>query len=122
MRAFPEPATSQQMQHTKPREIRSNRDIQYLRMSKIEKALIKCDDGICSLVAWWETPQHGRSTELDYLVEPQADRTEVAQTGPLELTAPMYIAPMHGAERSAPLQGTAEAVSRALACLTARLL
>ena len=91
-------------------------------MSQIEKALIKCDDVICSLVAWWETPQHGRSTELDYLVEPQADQTEIAQTGPLELTAPMYIAPMYGAERSAPLQEIAEAVSRALACLTDRLI
>ena len=34
----------------------------------------------------------------------------------------MYTAPMNGAERSAPLQEIAEAVSRALACLTDRLI
>ena len=86
-------------------------------------ALIKCDDGVRSLIARWETPQHERSTELDHLVKPQADRMEIAQPAPLEMTAPMYTAPMYGrAERSAPLQEIAETVSRALACLTDRLI
>ena len=96
--------------------------MQNLRMSKIEKALIKCGDGVRSLIARWETPQHGRTTELDHLMELQADRTEIAQTGPPEVAAPLYTAPLcGGAGRSAPLQDIAETVSRALACLTDRL-
>ena len=47
-------------------------------MGEIEKALIRCGAGVRSLIAWWETPQHGRSTELDHLVEPQAGRKEIA--------------------------------------------
>ena len=91
-------------------------------MSKLEKVLVKCDDGVRSLIARWETPQHARSTELDHLMDPQADRTEIAQTGPPELTAPMYTGPTYGAERSAPLQEIAETVSRALTCMTDRLI
>ena len=26
---------------------------------KIEKALVKCDDGVRSSIAWWETPDDG---------------------------------------------------------------
>ena len=61
-------------------------------MSKIKKALIKCDDGVRSSIARWETPQHGRTTELDHPMELQADRTEIAQTGPPEVAAPLYTA------------------------------
>ena len=92
-------------------------------MSKIKKALIKCDDGVRSSIARWETPQHGRTTELDHPMELQADRTEIAQTGPPEVAAPLYTAPLlRGAVRSAPLQEIAKTVSRALACLTDRLI
>ena len=91
-------------------------------MSKIKKALIKYDDGVRSSVARWETPQYGRTTELDHPMELQADRTEIAQTGHPEVAAPLYIAPLCGAERSAPLQEIAETVRRALACLTDRLI
>ena len=55
-------------------------------------------------------------------MELQADRTEIAQTGPPEVAAPLYTAPLRGAVRSAPLQEIAETVSRALTCLTDRLI
>ena len=31
----------------------------------MKRRIIKCDDGVRSFVALWETPQHGRTTELD---------------------------------------------------------
>ena len=91
-------------------------------MSKLAKTLIKCDDGVHPPIARWESPQHGRTTELDHPMELQADRTEIAQTGPPEVAAPLYAAPLRGAVCSAPLQESAKTVSRALACLTDRLI
>ena len=41
-------------------------------MSKLAKALIKCDDGVRSSMARWESPQHEKTTELDHLMELQA--------------------------------------------------
>ena len=51
-------------------------------------------------------------------MELQADRTEIARTGPPEMAEPLCAAHLRGAVRSAPLQEIAEAVvSRALAYL-----
>ena len=91
-------------------------------MSKLDKSLIKCDDGVRSSIARWESPQRERATELDHSRELQPDRTEIAQTGPPEMAAPLYAAPLRGAVRSAPLQEIAETVSRALTCLKDRLI
>ena len=85
-------------------------------MDNFDNPLISCGAGVCSLIAGWETPQHKRSTELDRLVEPQADRAEIARTGSPELTAPMY-----GVAGREALQEIAGKVSHALACLTDRL-
>ena len=91
-------------------------------MSKSEAALIKCDDGVRSPMARWESPQHERTTALDHSMELQADRTEIAPTGPSEVAEPLCAAPVRGDVRCAPLQEIAETVSRALAYLTERLL
>ena len=91
-------------------------------MSKLVKTLIECDDGVRSSIARWESLQHGRTTELDHPMELQADRTEIARTGPPEVAAPLYTAPLRGAVRSAHLQEIAETVSCALAYLTDRLI
>ena len=55
-------------------------------------------------------------------MELQADRTEIAQTGPQEVAAPLHTAPLREAVRSAPLQEIAKTVSRAFAGLADRLI
>ena len=91
-------------------------------MSKQESAHIKYDNGVRSPMARWESPQHERTTALDHSMELQADRTEIAPTGPSEVAEPLCAAPVRGDVRCAPLQEIAETVSRALAHLTDRLL
>ena len=68
-----------------------------------------------------EPPRHERTTALDNSMEPLADRTEIAPTGPSEVAKPLRAAPVRGAARCAPLQEIAETVNRALAYLTDRL-
>ena len=91
-------------------------------MSKLDSAHIKCDDGVRSPMARWESPQHERTTALDHSMELQADRTEIAPTGPSEVAEPLCAAHLRCAVRCAPLQEIAETVSRALAYLTDRLI
>ena len=91
-------------------------------MSKPACAHIKYDNGVRSPMARWEPPQHERTTALDHSMELQADRTEIAPTGPSEVAEPLCAAPVRGAVRCAPLQEIAETVSRALAYLTDRLI
>ena len=55
-------------------------------------------------------------------MELQADRTEVASTGPSEVAEPLCAASLRCAVRCASLQEIAETVSRALAYLTDRLI
>ena len=73
-------------------------------------------------MARWESPQHERTTALDHLIELQADRTEIAPTGPSEVAEPLCAESLRCAVRCAPLQEIAESVSRALAYLTDRLI
>ena len=55
-------------------------------------------------------------------MELQADRTEIAPTGPPEVAEPLCAVSLREAVRSAPLQEIAETVSRALAYLIDRLI
>ena len=73
-------------------------------------------------MARWEPSQHERTTALDHSMELQADRTEIAPTGPPEVAEPLCAAHLRCAVRCAPLQEIAETVSRALAYLTDRLI
>ena len=91
-------------------------------MSKLDCAHIKCENGARSPMARWESPQHERTTALDHSMELQADRTEIAPTGPSEVAEPLCAAPVRAAARCAPLQEIAETVNRALAYLTDRLI
>ena len=79
-------------------------------MSKLDKAHIKCDDGVRSPMARLESPQHERTTALDHSCRP----SEVAEL--------LCAAHLRCAVRCAPLQEIAETVSRALAYLTDRLI
>ena len=91
-------------------------------MSKLDCAHIKCENGARSPMARWESPQHERTTALDHSMELQADRTEIAPTGPSEVAEPLCAAHLRCAVHHAPLQEIAETVSRALAYLTDRLI
>ena len=73
-------------------------------------------------MARWKPPQHERTTALGHSMELQADRTEIAPTGPSEVAEPLCAALLRCAVCCAPLQETAEMVSRALAYLTDRLI
>ena len=86
-------------------------------MSKLDKAHIKYENGARSPMARWEPPRHERTTALDHSMELQADRTEIAPTGPSEVAEPLCAAHLRCAVRCAPLQEIAETVSRALAYL-----
>ena len=69
-----------------------------------------------------ESPQHEKPTALDRSMELQADRTEIAPTGPPEMAEHLCAAPLRGAVRSAHLQEIAEMACCALAYLTDRLI
>ena len=91
-------------------------------MSKLASTLMKCEDGVRSPMARWESPQHERKRALGHSVGLQADRTKIAPTGPSEVAEPLCGASLRCAVRCAPLQEVAETVSRALAYLTDRLI
>ena len=91
-------------------------------MSKLDKAHIKYENGARSPMARWEPPRHERTTALDHSMELQADRTEIAPTGPSEWAELLCAEHLRAAVRLASLREIAETVSRALAYLTDRLI